>query len=111
MFTIFRGSQANDHEALIQDVAKEVARLTCMDLGPTTSTMNAAELRGYLRTRAARQAREQVRRTIAEVRLPQGRESEFTAAVLERAIHLMVRVPLASPIISIPAPHVQSRAA
>jgi hypothetical protein len=111
MFTIFRGSDAYDREALIQHLAKEVARVTRICLTPKAANMNADELRGYLRTRASREAREQVRHLIAEVRLPQEIEAKLTAAVLERAIHLMIRDLATCPVVAIPTPHVQSRAA
>jgi hypothetical protein len=111
MLTLFRGSEDFDRESLIQEVAKEVAHAARANLKPTAANMNVAELRGYLRTRAAREAREQVHRSMAEVRLPQEFEPEVTAAVLERAVHLIIRDLLVSPIVSIPAPHVQTRAA
>jgi hypothetical protein len=111
MLTLFTGTQVRDRESLIQDIAKDVARITLGRLKPTTSNMNVAELRGYLRTRAASEARTQVRRSIVELRLQPEREAELTAAVLERAVHLMIRDLFVQPVVSIPAPHVRLRIA
>jgi hypothetical protein len=111
MLTKFRGSGGSERESQIQDIAKKVACATRGNLIPTVANMNVAELRGYLRTRAAREAREQVRHSIAEVRLPKGCEAELTAAVLERAVHLIIRDLFVCPIVSIPAPHIHTRAA
>jgi hypothetical protein len=111
MFTLFQGADDQDRETLIQEIAKEVARRTERSLTAAAARMNVSELRGYLRTRAAREAREQVRSSLDKVRVPPGQEVEFTAAVVERAIHLVIRDVVACPIISIPTPHVQTRAA
>jgi hypothetical protein len=109
MLTLFTGTQVRDREALIHDIAKDVARVTFDQLKPTTSNMSAAELRGYLRTRAVSEARTQVRRSIVELRLPHECEADLLAAVLERAIHLMIRDLFVQPVASIPAPHVRLR--
>jgi hypothetical protein len=111
MLSIFRASVALDHDALIQNVVKEVARVTRLSLAPSAANMNVAELRGYLRTRVAREARIQVRHSVAQVRLPQETEAELTAVIVERAIHLVIRDLAVCPIVSIPTPHVQTRAA
>jgi hypothetical protein len=111
MLTLFTGTQVRDDELLIQGIAKDVARVTLGQLKPTASHMNVAELRGYLRTRAAAEARTQVRRSIVELHLQQEREAELTAAVLERAIHLVIRDLFVQPVVSIPAPHVRLRIA
>jgi len=109
MLTLFTGTQVRDREALIHDIAKEVVQVTLGQLKPTTSNMNVAELRGYLRTRAAGEARTQVRRSIMERHLQHELEADLTAAVLERAIHLMIRDLFVQPVASIPAPHVRLR--
>ena len=111
MLTLFTGTQVRDRDALIHDIAKDVARLTLGQLKPTTSNMNVAELRGYLRTRAAGEARTQVRRSIGELRPRHECEADLTATVLERAIHLMIRDLFVQPVVSIPAPHVRLRIA
>jgi hypothetical protein len=95
MLTIF-GSRALDHDALIQDLTKEVARVTRANLAPSAANMNVAELRGYLRARTTHAAKEQVRQVVNKVRLPAKSEAALTAIVAERAM---------------PLPHVQSRAA
>ena len=111
MLTLFTGTQVRDREALIHDIAKDVARVTLGQLKATTSNMNVAELRGYLRTRAAAEARTQVRCSVVELRLQHEREADLLAAVLERAIHLMIRDLFVQPVVSIPAPHVRLRMA
>ena len=111
MLTLFKGTQVRDRESLIHDIAKNVAQATLLQLKPTTLNMNVAELRGYLRTRAASEARTQVRRSIVELHLKQEREADLTAAVLERAIHLVIRDLLVQPVVSIPTPHVRLRIA
>jgi len=111
MLTRFNGTQVRDRETLIHDVAKNVARLTLRQLKPTTSNMNVAELRGYLRTRAAGEARTQVRQSIVEFRLQLEREADLATAVLERAVHLMIRDLFVQPVVSIPAAHVRLRIA
>ncbi|MCI0331602.1 MAG: hypothetical protein L0228_00065 [Planctomycetes bacterium] len=73
--------------------------------------MNVAELRGYVRTRATRIARAHVRRSIAELCLRREREADLTAAVLERAVHLVIRNLTVQPVVSIPSPHVRMRIA
>ena len=109
MLTLFTGNQVRDHESLIQGIAKDVARATLGQLWPTALHMIVAELRGYLRTRAATEARTQVRRSIVELHLPQDRAAALTAAVLERAIYLMIRDLFVQPVVAIPVPHVRLR--
>lgn len=111
MLTIFHGSEARDRDTLIQDVAQDVARALRMDLSPAVANMCVAELRGYLRSRALCEAQTQVRRSAAEVRLSPEGERELIAAVLERAVHLVIRDLMVCPVVSIPTPHVETRAA
>jgi hypothetical protein len=73
--------------------------------------MSVAELRGYLRTRITREVREQVRCLIAQVRISDECEAALSAAVVELAIQLLIRDLQVSPVVAIPTPHVQSRAA
>jgi hypothetical protein len=110
MLAIFRNHD-DERDALVQDLAKKVARITRTGLKPEAANMNVAELRGYLRTRTAREAKEQVRRALVEVRMTVKSEAELTVAVAERAIHLVIRDLMVSPTVSIPLPHVQTRAA
>lgn len=111
MVKIFRPVKPNVRETFIQDTAKSVANATGASLHSSVAKMSAAEQRGYLRSRVLREAREQVRQLIAQVRLTEQGEAELTAAVLERAVHLLMRDSTASPIAAIPTPHVRSRAA
>jgi hypothetical protein len=111
MLTLFTGIQVRERESLIHGIAKDVARVTLGQLKPTTSNMNVAELRGYLRTRAASEARTQVRLSIEQLRLQNLCEADLTTAALERAVHLMIRDLVVQPVASIPAPHVRLRIA
>jgi hypothetical protein len=111
MLTLFRGSDSSDRDAVIQHFAKQVARAVRENLPPTTANMPAAELRGYVRARAAREAREQVRHSPTRVRESQTADPNLVAAIAERAAHLVIREHVTSPIISMPLPHVQTRAA
>jgi hypothetical protein len=108
MYTIFNGLH---DDAFFNQLAKEVALGTRLHLPPPAAGMNVAELRGYLRARLRSHAQEKVRQSVAQVHLPPQKVSELTAAVLERAIHLVIRDLFVNPIISIPTPHVSARAA
>ena len=108
--TLFGGAAVRDRDALVQDLAKEAARRTILQLTSTASNMNVAELRGYVRTRAAAESATLVQNSTAK--LGRGEDvAQLTAAILDRAVHLVVRDMLVKPVGCLPIPHVQSRAA
>jgi hypothetical protein len=113
MLTVFKGGQATDDnwQSLIQAIAKNVCSETMTHLSSSTSTMQVAELRGYVRIRAASIAREHVRQAIAEHCMAPKLGTQLIAAVLERVVHLAVRSFFVAPISSVPTPHVQTRRA
>jgi hypothetical protein len=111
MLALFRGFEPRDWDVLVHEAARVVASATCANVSPIVANMSVSELRGYLRSRAARSAREQVHLSTAKVHLHPDQEADLTSAVVEQAVQLMIRDLTASPIAAIPTPHVRSRAA
>jgi hypothetical protein len=111
MLTLFTGSQVRDRDALVLDLAKTVARVTLGSVTEAASNMSVPELRGYVRALAASEARMQVRQAISASRLAHDAETNLTATVLERSVHLIIRELVTHPVVSIPIPHVALRAA
>jgi hypothetical protein len=111
MLTLFHPAKVQDGDNLVRDLAIEVAQIARTRLTTPVSGMSVAELRGYVRTRAAAVAKTQVRQATAERRLSHDNEHDMIAVVLERAIHLVIRDLLVQPVVSIPAPHVRLRIA
>jgi CRISPR/Cas system-associated protein Csm6 len=110
MLTLFSSAAVRDGDALVQELAKEAARRTILQLSSAAANMNAAELRGYVRTRATAESTALVRSSIAKLGRSED-NAQLTAAVVERAVHLVVREMLVQPVGCLPIPHVQSRAA
>lgn len=111
MLTLFTGTQVRSRDELVHTIAKEVGRITLGQLHPAASNMNVAELRGYLRSRAASNARSEVHNAVIEHRIPAARENDFAASVLDLAVHLMIRDLTSHPVVALPIPHVRMRAA
>jgi hypothetical protein len=113
MLTLFTGSRAADdnRQELVQSIARIVCTETMTQLTSAASAMPADELRGYVRTRFASIAREHVRHAISHRRIAPSLQSELTAAVIDRAVHLAVRSFVTVPIVTIPQPHVHIRKA
>lgn len=110
MLTLFKASEVRD-EALIQQIAKEVANAALQQFAPQLADLCPAELRGYLRARLSGEAKSRVRQAIAQSAVVSSNEAEFTTAVLERAIHLTIRDLAAPPVTQTPTVHIATRRA
>jgi hypothetical protein len=98
-------------DTLVHDIADQVLPVVMRRLVSNTAAMSAAELRGYLRARAWNDVRAAVRRNVAERRGQFAQERELVTDVLERMVYLALREHFVPPVVSIPMPHVQLRAA
>ncbi len=109
MLTLFTRSEVHRRwqESLVQEVARHVAIDSMPLMGPATGGMNPAELRGYVRSRVMGMVVEQASECIRDLRLRRRIEKGFTAAVLERVIHLVVRDLSSKPVRVLPQPHVR----
>jgi hypothetical protein len=92
-----------DHvEAIVRDLAERCVTTPCCQLGRDAENMSAAELRGYVRARAARPTRLLVRQLVAERRLPPQMASDIAARAAERIAHLIVRQQMMRPVAKTP---------
>jgi hypothetical protein len=111
MLTLFKPSTVRDRDDLVYELARQVAAIARPQLPHTSAQMATAELRGYLRTRVTSEARTQVERVVAERHCRTNESADLAAAVVERAIHMIIRDLSAPPIIATPSPHVEIRRA
>jgi hypothetical protein len=102
MLTLFTGNQVRDRDALISEIAKDVARLLSGQLNANAAKMNVAELRGYVRARAASAVADHCRQWVRD-------DAELTAAVLDQTVHLVIRDLFVRPVVSVPSPHIRLR--
>lgn len=102
MLTLFTGNRVRDRDALTGEIARDVARQMSGQLNACVANMNAAELRGYVRARATSVASSRCRQWVGE-------DAELTAAVLEQAVHLIIRDLFVRPVVTVPSPHVRLR--
>jgi hypothetical protein len=102
MLTLFTGNKVRDRDALIGEIAKNVARQLSGQLTPSAANMNVAELRGYVRARVASSVAECCRQWAID-------DADVTAAVLEQAAHLIIRELLVRPVVRVPQPHIRLR--
>lgn len=109
MLTLFTGDAVRDRDARLQEISRTVTRETIQLLGATAVNMNADELRGYVRSRAAADVRRQVLHAIEQGHLSRQQEKESIAAVLERVVRLVAREAQTQPIAPLPLPHVYTR--
>jgi hypothetical protein len=78
-------------DAVIRDLAAQSTTVARGRLHGGSNQLEASELRGYVRARAASVVRWLVRNATAEGRVPAAFADEVAARVLERAVHLVVR--------------------
>jgi hypothetical protein len=78
-------------DALVRDVSEKCIAPTCLRFGDAVAKMNAAELRGYARARAARPVGLLVRQLVADGRLGADSANRTAARAVERTAHLIVR--------------------
>jgi hypothetical protein len=109
MLTLFTGTKVRDRDKLIHELAIHVATNTVRQLAPESVNMPTPELRGYIRSHALSKARAAVRRAVAERHCLATEEPALTAAVLERAIHFVIRDLTAPPVVAAPTPHIAAR--
>jgi hypothetical protein len=102
MLTLFTGNEVRDRDALISEIAKDVAQQLSGQLNANVANMNVAELRGYVRARASTLAADRCRQWA-------GGDRELMAAVLEQATHLIIRDLYVRPVVTVPTPHVRLR--
>jgi hypothetical protein len=98
-------------DALVRELAERSVAPTRRRLGAYSDKLGGAELRGYVRARAASTIQSLVRKLIDEGRLQPGTADQVAARALERTVHLVVRDTLNRPIVSPPLPISARRAA
>lgn len=99
MFTLFK--RPDDEDQRVRDTAKIAAKWTRHELSSDISNMSPNELRGYVRARAERVLRDRLGL----------QDGELHTEILQRTVHLVISELATQPIVSLPMPHVERRAA
>ena len=101
----------NSMDALVREISDRSVAAARSRLKTSTATMSVAELRGYLRARAAQPVRMRARQVMANRRAHSAPMDELIDRALERTVHLLVRETMVQPVVAPPAVHVSFRAA
>jgi hypothetical protein len=100
-----------DCGAVVREVADRSVAPTRQRLSCGCERLDASELRGYVRARAASTIRTLVRALVLEGRLPPTLADEVAARALEQTAHRVVRDMLTHPVVSEPIHAAVRRAA
>jgi hypothetical protein len=103
--------RGNQVDRLVRDVVERSMATVRERLSGITDSMSAAELRGYVRARAAQPIRVHAEQILALHRRQDAMLDEVVARALERTVHQIVRQSMMQPVVNMPAAHVRLRAA
>jgi hypothetical protein len=106
-----RNNSGAEFDGLVREFAERCASATLSQLSPAAERMSVAQLHGYVRALAWPQVWIEVQRAEASGPLPKFYANDLAAGVLEQTVHLVSRVYLSAPVVSMPAPHIGRRAA